>query len=78
MQGMDLQVRQTTHHVEYEIEWEAAFNLHIKLAPIFSLVLNWCGTDRVVFIKAMRMLFKRLFDDQRQSPDQVIILNINH
>jgi hypothetical protein len=39
MQGMDLQVRQVNQHVEFEFEWESAFNLHMRLAPIFSLVL---------------------------------------
>ena len=67
MQGMDLQVRQVTHHVEYEIEWESAFNLHVKLAPVCALVIQWCGTDRVVFIKAVRMLFKKLFEDQKNG-----------
>ena len=67
MQGMDLQVRQVTHHVEYEIEWESAFNLHVKLAPVCALVIQWCGTDRVVFIKAVRMLFKKLFEDQKSG-----------
>jgi E3 ubiquitin-protein ligase UBR2 len=39
MQGMDLQVRQVNQHVEFEFEWESAFNLHMRLAPIFSLIL---------------------------------------
>ena len=67
MQGMDLQVRQVTHHLEYEMEWEAAFNLHVKLAPVCALVLQWCSTDRIVFIKAVRMLFKKLFEDQKNG-----------
>ena len=63
VQGMDAQVRQSNHHVEYELEWEAGFNLHVKLAPIYGLVVNWCKTDRIVFIKTVRMIFKKLHED---------------
>ena len=71
MQGMDLQVRQITHHVEYELEWESAFTLHTKLAAVSALILQWCGTDRIVFIKAVRMLFKKLFEDQKNGDSAV-------
>lgn len=60
MQGMDSVFRQTGQHMEYEPEWESAFNLHIKLAPIISLVLDWCSSDRVVFVKAYRMVLAAL------------------
>lgn len=54
MQGMDAASRQVGQHMEYEPEWESAFNLHIKLAYCISLALEWCGTDEVVLIKAYR------------------------
>ena len=38
--------------------------LHLKFQ-------NWCGTDRIVLIKTIRMLFKKLFEDQGGSPDLV-------
>lgn len=60
MQGMDSVFRQTGQHMEYEPEWESAFNLHIKLAPVISLVLEWCSTDRVVLIKVYRMVVAAL------------------
>lgn len=60
MQGMDSVHRQTGQHMEYEPEWESAFNLHIKLAPVISLVLDWCKTDRVVLIKVYRMVMSAL------------------
>lgn len=60
MQGMDSVLRQTGQHMEYEPEWESAFNLHIKLAPVISLVLDWCSTDRVVLIKVYRMALAAL------------------
>lgn len=41
MQGMDSVFRQTGQHMEFEPEWESAFNLHIKLAHVLTLVLEW-------------------------------------
>ncbi len=55
--------------MEYELEWESAFNLHIKIAPVTSLTCAWAGSDRVVFIKTVRMLFKKLWEDGRTSGD---------
>lgn len=60
MQGMDSVFRQTGQHMEYEPEWESAFNLHIKLAPVISLVLDWCSSDRTVLIKVYRMVMNAL------------------
>jgi len=45
MQGMDGVTRQTSQHVEYEPEWEGAFNLQIKLSGILTMVQDWCATD---------------------------------
>ena len=63
VQGMDEQTRQATHHVEYELEWEAGFNIYVKLAPIYGLIVNWCKTDRIVYIKTLRLIFKKLHED---------------
>jgi hypothetical protein len=38
---------------------------------LFLKIQNWCGTDRIVLIKTIRMLFKKLFEDQGGSPDLV-------
>lgn len=59
MQGMDAVVRQVGHHVDYEPEWESAFNLHIKLAHIITLLLEWCSTDMTVLINAYRCTLKK-------------------
>lgn len=68
MQWMDAVVRQVGQHMEYEQEWESAFNLHIKLSPVISLVLEWCGTDRVVLIKALRLVLKKLAEEPSKAP----------
>ncbi|XP_063240177.1 E3 ubiquitin-protein ligase UBR2 [Bacillus rossius redtenbacheri] len=63
MQGMDMVTRQVGQHMEYEPEWESAFNLHIKLSHVITLALEWCGTDRVVLIKAYRATLKKLHEN---------------
>ncbi|XP_055680876.1 E3 ubiquitin-protein ligase UBR1 [Lutzomyia longipalpis] len=60
MQGMDAVHRQTGSHIEHEPEWESAFNLHIKLAYVISLALDWCRTDKVVLVKVYRMVLASL------------------
>ncbi|XP_069676845.1 E3 ubiquitin-protein ligase UBR2 isoform X3 [Periplaneta americana] len=70
MQGMDLVTRQVGQHMEYEPEWESAFNLHIKLAHVITLALEWCGTDRIVLIKAYRATLKKLYDNPSFDPAQ--------
>lgn len=64
MQGMDSVFRQTGQHMEYEPEWESAFNLHIKLAHVITLVLEWCGTDQVVLVKVYRMVMANLDESE--------------
>ncbi|MPC24348.1 E3 ubiquitin-protein ligase UBR2 [Portunus trituberculatus] len=54
MQSMDPMVRQVGTHMEYEPEWESAFNLHIKLASVIPLVTEWAASDRIVLLKAYR------------------------
>lgn len=71
MQGMDAVSRQVGQHMEYEPEWESAFNLHIKLAYCISLALEWCGTDKVILIKAYRATLKKLLENPCVGPKQV-------
>jgi E3 ubiquitin-protein ligase UBR2 len=52
---MDAVTRQVGQHMEYEPEWESAFNLHIKLQPVMQLSLEWCGANKSVFIRAYRL-----------------------
>ncbi|XP_014224487.1 E3 ubiquitin-protein ligase UBR2 [Trichogramma pretiosum] len=62
MQMMDAVVRQVGQHMEYEQEWESAFNLYIKLSPVISLTIEWCSTDKLVMIKTLRLLLKKIKD----------------
>ena len=45
MQGMDAVTRQTGQHIEFEPEWEGAFNLQLKLEDNIAIMLDWCATD---------------------------------
>ncbi|XP_053210830.1 E3 ubiquitin-protein ligase UBR2-like isoform X2 [Panonychus citri] len=62
MQGMDSVIRQIGAHVEFEAEWETGINLQLKLAPILSLIIDWCGSDSNVLVKALRISVQDLSD----------------
>ncbi|XP_072755009.1 E3 ubiquitin-protein ligase UBR2 [Anoplolepis gracilipes] len=68
MQCMDAVLRQVGQHMEYEPEWESAFNLHIKLSPVITLAMEWCGSDRVVLIKSFILLLRKLYEQLGNDP----------
>ena len=42
---MEAVTRQTGQHIEFEPEWEGAFNFQLKLADIITLMIDWCSSD---------------------------------
>ena len=42
---MDKVTRQAEQHVEFDPEWETAFNLVIKIQSVISSILDWCSHD---------------------------------
>lgn len=74
MQGMDSVTRQVGQHMEYEPEWESAFNLHIKLAPVITLILKWCSTDQIVLVKAYRLTLKKLYENPCFDPSRMCVI----
>ena len=44
-QNMEAVTRQTGQHIEFEPEWEGAFNFQLKLADIITLMVDWCSSD---------------------------------
>ncbi|XP_064624216.1 E3 ubiquitin-protein ligase UBR2-like isoform X2 [Lineus longissimus] len=60
MQGMDCVTRQSGQHLEFEPEWEGAFNLQLRLNDSLTLFLDWCGTDRQVLIQAYNKCLRTL------------------
>ncbi len=63
MQGMDAVTRQVGQHMEYEPEWETAFNLHIKLSSSITSMIKWCGTDRSVLIRSYKETLRKLHEN---------------
>ena len=51
---MDPVVRQVWQHMEFEPEWEAAYNLQIKIQAILPMMIEWASSDKQVFVKAYR------------------------
>ena len=70
MEGMDSVARQTGQHVEFEAEWEAAFNLHCKLSPVLTLIVQWCASDRKVILKSTRAALRKF--QELQPTDQLL------
>ncbi|XP_014664856.1 PREDICTED: E3 ubiquitin-protein ligase UBR2-like isoform X1 [Priapulus caudatus] len=64
MQGMDSVTRQVGQHIEYEPEWETAFNLHIKISMFLPLLLEWCATNKQVLVQAYRNALQMLWSIQ--------------
>jgi len=67
MQGMDSHTRQVNQHIEFESDWENGFNLHIKLAPVMEQLFDWASRDKVIFLKAYRMLIKKLKEEMKED-----------
>ncbi|XP_076176131.1 ubr1 ubiquitin ligase [Ptiloglossa arizonensis] len=78
MQHMDAVLRQVGQHMEYEPEWESAFNLHIRLSPVISLALEWCGSDRIILVKAFRMVLRRLYEQSLHEHVRTKVRELAH
>ncbi|XP_070180013.1 E3 ubiquitin-protein ligase UBR2-like isoform X1 [Littorina saxatilis] len=61
MQGMDAVTRQTSQHLEFEPEWEGAFNLQLKLEDSIVLFTDWCSSDRYLLIEAYKETMDNLY-----------------
>lgn len=80
MQEMEPVKRQIGQHVEYEQEYETGFALHKSMAQIYPFVVDWCATDRVVLIKAYRMVLAKLIEcsPMDSQPERQVIELANH
>lgn len=63
MQGMDSVTRQVGQHMEYEPEWETAFNLHIKLSAVITSMIKWCSTDELVLTKSYLKTLTKIYEN---------------
>lgn len=57
--GIDTFGRQTNVHIEYEQEWEATFNLQLRLDDLITQFINWAASDVSSLL--------RLFDFRKSS-----------
>ena len=60
MQGMDPVTRQVGQHVEFEAEWETGINMQLKLSPVISLIIEWCGSNWDTLRQTLRHSLKEL------------------
>ena len=54
---MDPVTRQLEHHIEFEPEWETAFNLQLKLQNILTQIVAWAASaadNSQVLLRAFR------------------------
>ena len=42
---MDSVTRQVGQHIEFDPEWETAFNVQLKIQTCLTMLLDWCGMD---------------------------------
>ncbi|XP_048259504.1 E3 ubiquitin-protein ligase UBR2-like isoform X2 [Haliotis rufescens] len=61
MQGMDAVTRQTGQHLEFEPEWEGAFNLQLKLEDDLKLFASWCAEDKHILTVAYKETLEALY-----------------
>ena len=74
---MDPVTRQVEHHIEFEPEWETAFNLQLKLQHVLTQIIAWtaaAGEDSDVLLRAFRATVTSLFI---QASDDLIRFRIN-
>ena len=39
---------------------------------VLTLITKWCCTDKIVYIKTIRMVFKKLFEDSKKTGQDFI------
>lgn len=63
MQDMNLIIRQIEEHVTFQPEWETTFNLVIKLKPLITKILLWCGSDSCILKKVYTAVLKEISEN---------------
>ncbi|EPB72222.1 ATP-dependent Clp protease adaptor protein ClpS [Ancylostoma ceylanicum] len=53
MQGMDEVKRQSVEHQVWELEWETAFNIQLRIQDILGYVIAWAAADRTIHRKLL-------------------------
>ncbi|XP_055331894.1 E3 ubiquitin-protein ligase UBR2-like isoform X2 [Paramacrobiotus metropolitanus] len=56
MEGMDFHTRRTQSHIEYETDWEPAFNVQLRMGPLIDMLQSWCASDDKVLATCIEKL----------------------
>ncbi|UJR10060.1 hypothetical protein I4U23_014282 [Adineta vaga] len=67
MHGMDKVTRQVGQHIEFDPEWETAFNLVIKIQAIIASILDWCSHDAELLNRAYEVTGSVLAEVEKTS-----------
>ncbi|CAF3845319.1 unnamed protein product [Rotaria sordida] len=78
MHGMDKVTRQVGQYVEFDPEWETAFNLVIKIQSIISSILDWCTRDKELLLDAYEATGFALAEIQKTSDVSHLIKDKNN
>lgn len=62
LQGMDEVKRQSGEHQTWELEWETAFNIHLRLQSTITMVIAWITSHKDVHARLFRYVLQQLCD----------------
>ncbi|KAK5981388.1 E3 ubiquitin-protein ligase [Trichostrongylus colubriformis] len=60
MQGMDEVKRLSVEHQVWELEWETAFNIQLRIQDSLGFVIAWAGSDRATHRAFLRLCLDAL------------------
>ncbi|VDM51589.1 unnamed protein product [Angiostrongylus costaricensis] len=60
LQGMDEVKRQSVEHQVWELEWETAFNIQLRIQDILGYVIAWTRADRTTHRAVFRICLESL------------------
>ncbi|CAI4229946.1 unnamed protein product [Auanema sp. JU1783] len=64
MQGMDEVKRLSSEHQLWELEWETAFNIQLRIQEVLGLFIDWTTSNRTVHLKLLALCL----DAMRKHP----------
>ncbi|KHN74188.1 E3 ubiquitin-protein ligase ubr-1 [Toxocara canis] len=60
MQGMDEIKRQSVEHQVWELEWETAFNIQLRVQSVTTLLIAWACSDKYVHARLLDYLVNEI------------------
>uniref|UniRef100_A0A915CE69 E3 ubiquitin-protein ligase n=1 Tax=Parascaris univalens TaxID=6257 RepID=A0A915CE69_PARUN len=60
MQGMDEVKRQSVEHQVWELEWETAFNIQLRVQTVTTLLIAWACSDKYVHAHLLDYLINEI------------------